>query len=434
MTPAGANPFSVRSALLLVVLGAAVFVALLWMIGAGMMTGPVNDGGNHAGGRGLNGFAAFSQFLDKRGYEVRQSRSEDGLKQRSLLVLTPPHGADAEELSEAIRQRRRRGPTIVILPKWVAMPVPDSAIEAGVEKGWVMLGGARPVLWADDVDALGALDLRTDKGSAFSARWSGFGQSGTLPDAKAIQTMSSGRYISLVEDGNGQVLASYLDDGRDHPGLARFAFDARPARIKGSDVHPVVVVTEPDLLNNYGFARRESALLADALVSAATNGRPMPVVFDLTFNGHGRSANLLTLAFTPPFLAATLCLLMAALAVGWRAFLRFGPPRKAGRKIAFGKAALVSNSAGLLRRARRLHLVTGPYLERTRERLARALALPRTADAAGTDDLIDRALKSRAPDAEPFSSVAAALRTARSRHDAVHAARKLHALERTLTR
>ena len=43
--------------------------------------------------------------------------------------------------------------------------------------------------------------------------------------------------------------------------------------------------------------------------------------------------------------------------------------------IAFGKLALVTNSSGLLRRARRLHLLAEPYVERSRERIARALAL-----------------------------------------------------------
>jgi hypothetical protein len=48
----------------------------------------------------------------------------------------------------------------------------------------------------------------------------------------------------------------------------------------------------------------------------------------------------------------------------------------AGRAIAFGKTALVANAAGLIRRTRRLHLVTGPMPTAARERLARALGSP----------------------------------------------------------
>jgi hypothetical protein len=154
----------------------------------------------------------------------------------------------------------------------------------------------------------------------------------------------------------------------------------------------------------------------------------------MTLNGHARSSNLLTLAFTPPFLATTLCLLLAAALVGWRAFVRVGLPRKQGRAIAFGKTALVANAAGLMRRTRRLHLVTRPYLDRSRERLVRALALPRQADAEATDRAIDRALKVRAPDAPAYSATAAKLLSARHPHDAVRAARDLHSLERKLVR
>jgi hypothetical protein len=45
MSERNTNPFSVRGVLALVVFGAAVFVALLWMIGAGMTAPSGNNGG-----------------------------------------------------------------------------------------------------------------------------------------------------------------------------------------------------------------------------------------------------------------------------------------------------------------------------------------------------------------------------------------------------
>jgi len=439
MTPAGTNPFSLRTTLVLVVFGAVVFVALLWMIGAGKMAGSTNDGGNHADGRGLNGFAVFAQFLDAQGYAVDRTRSEAALDAPGLLVLTPPHYGDAEDISRIVRDRRRDGPTLIVLPKWSATAVPDHMQTGDVEKGWVLLGDPMPVRWSEDVAALGALDVRTDKASNRTAQWRGFGLRGALADTKAIQTIASGRIAALVEDGRGQALAGYLDDGGRYDALAvaargrtgRGGFAPRGSR---RNFYPVVVVADPDLLNNYGFARQENAMLARALVRATTGGEAMPVTFDLTLNGHARSANLLTLAFSPPFLAATLCLLMAALAVGWRAFLRFGAARQPDRAIAFGKSALVANVAGFVRRTGRLHLVSGPYADGARERIARALAFPRNSDTALTDAAIDRALQARAPGAMPFSQAAATLRAARTRHDAVKAARDLYELERTLTR
>lgn len=417
------NPFSLRAVLALVIFGAAVFVALLWMIGAGLASGPADDGGNHAAGKGLTGFVALSTLLEAQGLDVRRSRSEAAFDQPGLLVLTPPHLAVAGEIEDAIDRHRRAGPTLLILPKWLAMPVPPQMRAGSADAGWVVLAGAREPMWGEDLSSLGPLDLRVEKAASRRAEWNGLERSGTLPEPGAVQTLSSGRIATLVRDARGNTLAGYLDDGSNAPDA-----DREPV------LHPVVVVAEPDLLNNYGFADRERAQLALRLVRAQMGGERLPVNFDLTLNGHARSANLLTLAFTPPFLAATICLLLAAVAIGWRAFLRFGPAAQPNRAIAFGKGALVGNAAGLIRRARRLHLIGAPYIDRTHDRLVQALGLRRHAERSATTEAIDRALAARAPDATPFSVIADRLRSARSSHEIVEAARELHALERKIVR
>ena len=431
MNEAGSNPFSPRAVLALVAIGAALFVALLWMIGSGISSGSTNDGGGHAGGKGLNGYAALADLLERRGYAVRRSRSEARLDDPGLLVLTPPLFAEADKIDEVIAKRRREGPTLLVLPKWRATRVPPGAGQSGARKGWVQLGSAESPRWGDAVEAVGSLDIRIEALTGASRRWSGLAQSGALAAPQAAQSMTSGGLVALVRDGSGQMLAGYLDDMGTYPELDDLA-DVSPGKADDTGLYPLLVVAEPDLVNNYGFADRNRAMLALALVDAAMEGESLPVSFDLTLNGFARSANLLTLAFTPPFLAATLCLLIAALAVGWRAFLRFGPPRAASRAIAFGKRALIANAAGLIRRTRRFHLVAAPYADHARERLARALALPRLADAAATEAAIDRAMASRAGIPASFSTIAARLRSARRPQDIVTAARDLHSLERTL--
>ena len=427
------NPFSMRAVLALVLFGSLVFVALLWMIGTGM-TGSTNDGGAHGGGRGLNGYAGLANLLEKRGHRVRRTRNDAAFEQPGLLVLTPPLHADVKEIAKAIESHRYAGPTLLVMPKWLAA----KADGKGAKTGWVALGGTAPPSWGNDLPGIGGLDLRIRALPVAEARWSVPGRSGPLPVATAVQSMSSGRIVPLVRDGAGGTLAGYLDDRGYYPVLA----DAAGVDVgagEDEDIYPLVIVAEPDLIDNYGLADRDRAMQALALIGTVTADEPkMPVSFDLTLNGHGQSANLLTLAFTPPFLAATLCLLLAALVAGWRAFLRFGPAAASGRAIAFGKRALVSNAAGLIRRSRRLHLVTGPYAAAARERLAGALALPRSADVETAEAAIDRALAARASggaaDTAPFSTVAARLRAARRPHDIVKAAHDLHALERTLTR
>ena len=92
------------------------------------------------------------------------------------------------------------------------------------------------------------------------------------------------------------------------------------------------------------------------------------------------------------------------------------------------------NAAGLVQRARRLHLLGPPYADAARERLVKALALPSRLSHVEAEKAIDRAQATRAPGSAPFSQLAAQMRIARKPTDMLRAARQLHALERTLTR
>jgi hypothetical protein len=433
----GVSPFSPRAALALVLFGALAFIALLYMIGSGATGGSTNDGGGHAGGKGLNGYAAFAGFLEKRGYAVRRLRDTAALDDPGLLVLTPTANADGAQIDKIVSARRSYGPTLLITPKWSATPAPAGTKDA--KRGWVRLNGITPLRWDGFLDDVGLKvgPVGDGKSARWSADWSNGGVTGRLPDASKVQSGKGQRLVPLVIDQrDDRTLAAYIADGGSYPALEEMAgLPVSPGEADGNGdaLYPLIVVFEPDLLDNYGMADAANAQLAERLVHAAGGGA-RAVSFDLTLNGFARQANLLTLAFTPPFLAATLCLLMAALAVGWRAFLRFGPPSAATRAIAFGKRALVANAAGLIRRSRRLHLITTPYAARARDRLVHALALPRLADAAATEAAIDRALAARAPDAIPFSIIAGRLRAARSSHDIMKAAQDLSALERTLIR
>ena len=428
----GANPFSRRSVLAIVVIGSALFLALLWMIGTGTGMGSVNDGKAHAGGKGLTGYAAMADYLERRGYAVRRARNEGALDKPGLLVLTPPAFADGKEIDRIVLARRYAGPTLVIGPKWIELPASRQE-NTEAKPGWVRLGGTQGPTWRGFLDDVAVTVGKVDANGQ-PARWRGLGLAGTLPDRKELLWGRGERLIPLVTEQDGRVLAALLDDGGTYPALEGLAQGPRRSEVEDEDLYPLVIVFDPDLLNNYGMASLGSARLLDALIPAMEVDPGGAVVFDLTLNGLGRSDNLLTLAFSPPFLAATLCLLLAALVVGWRAFLRFGPPLAADRAIAFGKRALVANAAGLVRRTGRLHLLAGPYADRARDRLAQALALPRTLDPAQTADAIDRALASRDPQAEPFTAIAARLKAARRPHDLLKAARELHALERMLIR
>jgi hypothetical protein len=427
--PALTNPFSPRAVLGLVLFGAVAFIALLWMIGTNYDGGNTNDGQAHVAGQGLNGYAGLARYLEKRGYPVQRSRSEKVGERPGLLVLTPPTLADGKEIERLVKAHRYVGPTMVITPKWFAARAAPT--EAGMKQGWVHLAGATEPVWKGFRDDI-AVSVKPGADG-----WTGMGSGGRLADPTQVLSGAGSALVPLVEGADGRILAAFVADGGYYPALEDAAPRLPPSlyeQEEDNEIYPLVLVFEPDLLNNFGLARQEQARLADALFAATLDGNEKRIAFDLTLNGFGRSPNLLTLAFTPPFLAATLCLLLAALAIGWRGFNRFGPPRAIGRAIAFGKRALVANAAGLIRRTRRLHLIGPPYADAARERLSRALALPGSSDVMASEAAIDRAVAARSPAATPFSEAAAAMRAARRPADLLRAAQSLHALERMLKR
>jgi len=421
--------FSPRTVLGMLLVGLLGFVGLLYALGSGSGGGEANNGGTHAGGKGLNGFAALYALLQAEGHPVRQVRSEGELEKPGLLVLTPPPSVDGKELAAITEKRRYVGPTLIIAPKWLAMPS-DSNKAA---KGWTKLAGVVPVQWPGFHDEIG-VSATGEKDNKPAGGWVAARRRGPLPDDRVVLSGAGDKLVSLVESGDGRILAAWIDEGEYYPALERFTGREAVEGDSGNGTYPLVLVFEPDLLDNWGLADERTAALAVDLVAAVQGGETgEPIRFDLTQNGFGGGQNLLTLAFRPPFLAATICLLLAGLALAWRGFNRFGPPRRKERAIALGKGALVENSAGLIRRTGRVHLVAGPYADGARERIATALGLARGLDAARTEAAIDRAQERRGIGGPLFSKAAASLRGAHKPHEVARRAAVLQTIERGLT-
>jgi hypothetical protein len=428
MSAREAQPFNPRTVLGLVLFGALAFFAMLWFIASGQTDSGANTGEAHAASQGLTGYSALAAMLKAQGYDVRLSRNPGALEKEGLLVLTPPLWADGEEIARIIAERRYVGPTLLILPKWYAMRALKTTI--GTKDGWVVLGGAAAPAWLKDMGNELKLTAELGRLTKGAADWTGLGAHGDLPDRREVQALGSGTLVNLVRDSRGRDLVSYLDDGGCYPVLDAAAGAPRANYDDcDEDRWNLTIAAEPDLFDNYGMADRSRALLAARVVELTREKQDVPIVFDLTLNGLGRTQNLLTLAFTPPFLAATLCLIIAMLIVGWRAFRRFGPPLAEARAIAFGKQRLVANGAAFIQRTGRLHLLAAPYAALVGRRLAKLLGL-RAAD----ERAIDAALARRSAELPPFSRLAAALRTARGPSAILRAAHALRSLERTVTR
>ncbi|MDP5103220.1 MAG: DUF4350 domain-containing protein [Erythrobacter sp.] len=414
--------FSRAGALALVVVGFAVFLAMIYLIAAGeQLGGNSRNGRAHAAGTGLNGYAGLVKLVEADGYEVTRSRSPSGLETYDLLVLTPPsYLADAEEFVEILKNREDIGPTLVILPKW-EVSLPSNKLPNKVRKkfksGWVVLDGAFPVEWSANLPA--PYTIKHNKAvlpKGRTQRWAGLDEAGTLPTRTVLFAEDDAAHETLISDASGRHLAVRVND--------RFDEDT------DDYIQPTVFVTEADLMNNYGLANGDRAAAALALVNSLTYDNDITgVTFDMTLNGFGASENLLTLAFRPPFLAATLCLLMTLLIIGWRAFQRFGPAAvSGGPDIAFGKQRLIANGASLILRARRLPLLSRPFAALSARRMAERLGLVRP-DLATIDAVIAR----RLPDEEPFSRRVARMEAATKPADILSAAKALDDLATQLS-
>jgi hypothetical protein len=112
----------------------------------------------------------------------------------------------------------------------------------------------------------------------------------------------------------------------------------------------------------------------------------------------------------------------------FHALARFGPAHERGRAIALGTAALVDNSAGLVRMVRKEAALAPQYVELAKSQVARA---------GGADPLNPEAwltaLARRRGLEEPEALAAEAAR-AKSRDDALAIGRKLYRWKREMTR
>lgn len=415
----GASPFNRFTVFAVVLVGFIAFVAMLYFLGAGDTGDRQNRGEAHASATGLNGYAGLVRLLQNEGYDVTLSRSPSGLETNDLLILTPSLYSDPEEIGQILENRQYLGPTLVILPKWMARP-PAQNLPADVadkfKDGWVQLGDPWEIDWTKQLPEPFAFDRKLEKLSEDEVPgWNGLKLSGELPTRNIAYAEASKLHDPIIADAAGHTLA--------------FTVLGEEDSTYYNEAHWTVFVVEPDLMNNYGLADPQRAKAALALIKEAGFADQSAITFDQTLNGFGGAENLLTLAFRPPFLAATLCLILAMLIIGWRAFLRFGPAAVSGPEIAFGKKRLVSNGAGLIVRAKRLRLLAEPYADLSARRLAAKLGLHRHE----VED-IDAALAARLPDEEPFSSRAQRLRAAHTPHEILRAAQALRELEGKLAK
>ncbi len=378
-----------RTIALLLVIGVLGFAGFL-LLGAyapDLRSG--RNAGAHALSNAATGYAGLVELARATGRHPRILRTEQGWGTEDLVVVTPESANT--DMSKIMTVRVAKA-TLIVLPKWAI--VADAQV-----KGWVNVVGLLPA--ADPAGVLAPATPMTVTRQPSGGRplqpvaWAPRSLAAAAP--RPLQTVTSAALTPLITDNAGRIVLG---------------------KIGTSSIY---VLTDPDLLDNYGIRRLDRARAALDLLDFVNATGARGIAFDVTLNGLGRAGSPLKLALEPPFLAMTLSIIVALALTGWQALIRFGAPQPRHRAIAFGKSALIDNSAMILRKAGREGVLGGRYAALVRERSRVIFGVP----ARLPDDEADQYLD-RLQGATQFSTLVADADRARHRADMLAAAQALH--------
>ena len=397
------GPFTARAGVLMALVGVFAFCALAVLsVYAPELRGG-RDGGAHALSKSAIGYGAIAEALKLAGDSVVVNRGPLTTgRSAGLMVVTPSALAD----EGAVTALGFSGPTLIVLPKWLAPMDPK-------HPGWVGKGAPIPTGWVPKNALMADPAVSRAKGSSrlvLRAVGAPFplGETFDAGQIDQLQTFSAKGWQAVLTDQTGGVV------------LAR------------DPQKPVYLLSDPDLLNTQGVRDIDTLGTAISLLHTLRNGSG-PVIFDVRLNGFGRDRNAWRLLFEPPFLAVTLCIAAAAALAGFQAACRFGPTLRPARPLALGKTALVDNSAALIRLAGREYRLGGRYATLIRDVAARAVGAPRDLDGDELIAFLDRLAETRGA-RDRLGLLTAQARGAADRERLLATARKLFQWRLEMTR
>ncbi len=350
--------FNPRTIILLVILGVFSFGAFFTLSGFSGDLKSGNNGGAHALSKSAIGYGGLLHLLKQNDNTVDLSRSyvmrDDAKYQVRIVSLTG--GWFSNDLDEMVLDTA----TLIIMPKWRTRNHPN-------QKGWVQrLNKPNPDMIklkrlesllkpiVEDIEfnrnkdsvkvsILASVNLGTEEDTSFY-------------NFEHLQTITGDGIFPIIVSDKGTIIAQVPDT-------------------------EIYILSDPDFLNTLGLAHPDRAEFAyDIMKMLEEETGAVGYVFDLSLHGFVRSQNLIKLALTPPFLAATLCLLAMGLLIAWQALSRFGDPSRAGRNVAMGKLSLILSAAGFIKLAGREYKMAEDYANLTRkialDKLHIASALP----------------------------------------------------------
>ncbi|MBW6526452.1 hypothetical protein KZ813_06325 [Sphingomonas sp. RHCKR7] len=381
---------------LLLALGITGFVATLLLSAYAPDWRGRGSAGGHALSDSVTGYSAIVRLAEATGRHPRVVRDVHHFDTEDLLVATPERGSVP---IDPVLERRESLPTLFVLPKW-------STSADAAHAGWVHVDSL------DDRAEPSGVFAPTTRFSIIQRASGGRPLRVATPELAGLR-LRAPRPLQAIRAPARSAAFGTLEpivmDDRGDIVLGRF-----------SD-RPIYVLADPDLLDNRGMRDPRTAAAALALLDWMNSNQAQGIAFDVTLNGLAVGASPLKLLFEPPFLALTLTLAVALLLAVLGTAARFGSPRERPRALALGKAALVDNTAALVRQAGREARLGHRYVEVVREAAARAFAAPGRLRGASLDRYLD-GLDRRAR----FTALADAVTAAEDATDMTRAARALH--------
>lgn len=241
---------------------------------------------------------------------------------------------DEYDLAAApILEKASRVSTLLVLPKW--------------RSGMRLTGVAHPVLLveAERVEATLRALLDQDAARIFRDPQAFATYSYTARDQASLdallyssQLFSAPECTPIIGAADAMILGTCQRGGQ-HSGTT------------------VLVLSDPDLINNHGLRAGDNAFILRDFISEASGGEQIIIDYSLRswFAGEGqrevreRTWSDLVRFFSPPFTLIWMGLLLALLLILWRAAVRFGPLRTSPGALGASNMMAIAARAKLMR-------------------------------------------------------------------------------------
>jgi hypothetical protein len=310
------------------------------------------------------------------GVVSRQAPAGSGVGPTHPLVVAEPdpgRGGDSQRL-EALREeaRDRAAPLVVVLPKWSPLDLRNTRRD-WLEK--VELIPLDEMLWLGRrFGETGPPLVPQRLARARDCRASWRAEDAPTPVGieidEAVQLLAPEKGLEpIVQCAGGLLVARRPAIGKEDGGKEDGGKDGGKPQMA-----QMVVIADPDLLNNHGLGRGENAAAVYQLFAKGLEAKG--VVFDETIHGFNRTPGLLAEALRFPMVLGVMQGLLLLGLVLWAGMGRFGKPLPAALGLARGKEVLIGNTAELLAGGGHTAESVAVYFQQTTRAVAAFYFLP----------------------------------------------------------